>query len=795
MAEQQLTLLPPAYCEYASGPCDQDFGTAMRSEVLFLFASHPMTISATIRSARDVLADRDSSRSWKTWEDLPIPGRIVFCEVCKAARFTTTVVIDVTTLNFNMLFEVGFCVGLGVPIIPVRDASYNVDAKAFEALAALDTLGHTRFTNARELASAIGSALPTASPPRPPTRDYPESPLYVVKAPVSTDGQLSLMSILKKSRLRFRAYDPDETPRLSLNKAHREVSGSVGVVAHLMSTNRVGAVSHNALCALIGGIALAEGKSLLLLQEEAIEQPIDYRDIVRPYDSAANIQKLVEPFIDSVVSNMQGSGKTRSTTASGLLERVDFGDVAAENEIAGLQDYFVRTGQFAQALQGHARLVVGRKGTGKTAIFYGVRDAVPRGYSTLVLDLKPEGHQFTKLRESVLEKMTLGVREHTLTGFWRYMLLCEIAHKVLETEYAFAQRDPTRRALYEAVSEAYLDHRLGSADDLSQRMLRQVERLINRFDDLGGRDPREHLTELIYGRDVAALESAVAKYLAERDAVWILVDNLDKGWSHSTVSEVDILVLRSLLAASRKLQQELEELDVELKSLIFVRTDIYDHLLRQTPDKGKDTPISLDWDDPDVFRAIVGRRIEATSQLSGSFDEVWRALFVSHVQAEDSFSYLVDRTLMRPRDLLSFVQRCVEVAVNRGHGIVGAEDIYKAEESYSEDMLLATMFEMEDTHPELADVLYAFEDATPTIEQEDLLERLANTGLAAESISDVVEVLVWFGFLGVRSKDDGREQYSYDVRYNVRRLLGRVDRGSARFVVHPAFRAALGIAP
>ncbi len=49
---------------------------------------------------------------------------------------------------------------------------------------------------------------------------------------------------------------------------------------------------------------------------------------------------------------------------AGLLNQIDLGDTAAENEIAGLKDYFVPTGQFTKAMHGHARLVVGRKGAG-----------------------------------------------------------------------------------------------------------------------------------------------------------------------------------------------------------------------------------------------------------------------------------------------------------------------------------------------------------------------------------------------------------------------------------------------
>jgi hypothetical protein len=46
------------------------------------------------------------------------------------------------------------------------------------------------------------------------------------------------------------------------------------------------------------------------------------------------------------------------------LHKIDLGDVAAENEITGLRSYFVQTGPAVQARRGHARLVVGRKGSG-----------------------------------------------------------------------------------------------------------------------------------------------------------------------------------------------------------------------------------------------------------------------------------------------------------------------------------------------------------------------------------------------------------------------------------------------
>src|SRR3954463_7653726 len=118
------------------------------------------------------------------------------------------------------------------------------DKRAFEALGLLDTLRYQDFVNAEQLADRLAPAVRTPMP-SPPRKTYTESPLYVLKGPIDTEGAIRLMSALKKSPLSFRAYDPIETPRLSLSAAWKQVSGSFGVVSHLLSPHREAAAAHN----------------------------------------------------------------------------------------------------------------------------------------------------------------------------------------------------------------------------------------------------------------------------------------------------------------------------------------------------------------------------------------------------------------------------------------------------------------------------------------------------------------------------------------------------------------------
>jgi hypothetical protein len=707
IAQLPLISQPPVFCEYASGQCDQVFDNAPKSDGLFLYANEPTIISDTIEGAARQLRIASVDRRWLTWKDLGTTGQIIFCAICKALRFTKVAVADVTTLNFNLMFEIGYATGLGVPVLPIRDKSYIKDSKIFNELGLIDTFGYLDFENSGELVQKILERAGAVHAPIqfPPTDT--ERPLYVMKSPVQSEGMIKLMSAVKKSGLRFRSFDPRETSRLPLHEAFKQTCSSLGIIVHLMSPQRNGAAPHNARCAFVAGLGLAAGKHVLMLQESEVTQPIDYRDVVKCYSSPNSIPDLLIPFIRSVVEMYQTSRFVPTSLPLTPLEKVDLGDLAAENEIVALRSYFVPTGQYNEVKRGHARLVIGRKGSGKTAIFYGVREAYWQQRSHLLLDLKPEGHQLVKLRETVLTELPPGVQLHVLTAFWNYLLLIEVAHKIVHTEQQVAYRDLRLRPTYDEVKRAYSAHSAHDAEqgDFSERLLALVEDIVQRKKLVAFSNDNGKVTELIYRRDIRQLDDAIGRYITEskKEGIWLLFDNLDKGWPILDVKPEDIAIVTSLLDATRKLQRQFDNRRVELHAVVFLRNDIYDHLIRHPAERGKDNPAILDWNDPEATKAMVQRRIALSTGLEEPFDELWRLFFTSHVRGEESFSYILARTLMRPRELLRFLRDCINVAVNRRHEQVKEEDILFAEKSYSDDALVDLYHELKDVRPEFGD--------------------------------------------------------------------------------------------
>jgi hypothetical protein len=695
------------------------------------------------------------------------------------------------------LFEIGFAIGLGIPVLPIRDTSFLKDAKVFNELGLIDTLGYFDFQNSAELAKGILSrGRPAQVIPQLQPVDM-ERPLYVMKSPVQSEGMVRLMSAVKKSGLRFRSFDPRESSRLSLHEAFKQVSSSLGIIVHLMSPERADASAHNARCAFVGGLALSSGKHVLMLQETVVTQPIDYRDIVRCYDSPKAIPELLIPFIKSVVEMLQETRFVPTSMPLTPLERVDLGDLAAENEILALQSYFVPTGQYNQVKRGHARLVVGRKGAGKTAIFYGVRAAHTQERSHLVLDLKPEGHQLVKLREAILNQMSPGVQQHVLTAFWNYLLLMEIAHKIIHTEQQAAYRDINIRMFYEDVKRAYGAHTTTDTEqgDFSERLLALVDDIVERKESISDVSQSGEVTQLIYRSDIRQLNNAISGYMtaSRKDDIWLLFDNIDKGWPIFDVRREDVAIITSLLEATRKLQRQFENRSLELRAVVFLRNDIYQHLILDPADRGKENPAILDWNDPETLKEMLRRRIALSTGLEASFDELWRVFFASHVQGEESFSYLLERTLMRPREVLRFARDCVNVAVNRRHEQVTEDDILQAERSYSDDALVDLSLELKDVRPDFANAPYAFIGAQTHLSPSDLGIALLKTGITADQIEKVRELLLWFGFLGIYAYPE-EERYSYQFEHNLQKMKSGIEQFT--YCIHPAFRQSLGcIAP
>lgn len=735
----------------------------------------------------------------RPWRMNSIAGSFLSDRVLEEVEAAEILIADVSRLNFNVTFEVGYAIGQGKQIFLIRDRSLKESGPSIREVGIFDTLGYVEYENSEEIVSAL-SSIPEGKNLLAPVAPNRKAPVFVLDTKHKTDWSIRIFSRLKKARLFFRSFDPAESPRISAHYAITEVCQSFGVLVPFVSRVREGADVHNLRAAFVAGLAKGLGKVCTLMQEGDAPIPLDYRDFVKVTRHPQDVDDAITEFAAEVAEALQERTDSALPASPIKLSSVDLGASSAENEMRELSRYYLKTDAFQKADRGEAHLVVGRKGAGKTAVFLQIRDRIRKDRRNVVLDLKPDGYKLTKFRQSVLSFLAKGTYEHTITAFWEYVLLLEVAHKILQDDRDRHVTDHTIFDSYRSLLRIYSSGMHEAEGDFSERLSKLIQRISadyqEKFGTLAGMElSTPQITALLHKHDIRELEEGITSHLRQkRGELWLLFDNVDKGWPTDGLKAEDLLIIRALIEATRKLERDFARKQIEVRSVVFLRNDVYELLVRNTSDRGKEANVLLDWTDPELLRELVRLRIlsNAIPIASGNdFESVWRKLCVSHVHGEESSQFLIDRSLMRPRFLLNLVTQCKGFAINLGHSRIEEDDILKGVEAYSADLLTDIGYEIRDILGGSDEVLTAFLGSNSTISASQLSDVLAAGNVAEAARANLVDLLLWYGYLGVRIR--GETKYIYDVNYNIRILKAAAvqQKENLEYTINPAFWKAL----
>jgi hypothetical protein len=231
----------------------------------------------------------------------------------------------------------------------------------------------------------------------------------------------------------------------------------------------------------------------------------------------------------------------------------------------------------------------------------------------------------------------------------------------------------------------------------------------------------------------------------------------------------------------------------DLIFVVFLRNDVFELMVAETPDKGKAAIVRIDWTDRIKLKQVIDLRLRASIVDGGkpSFNEIWGRYFTPTVNGRDTFEYFVDHCLMRPRFLIAIVENAIANAINRGHEQVEQDDCEDAVRQHSYAILNDFGYEIRDVTGVTETVLYSLVGTTDVITKGEVLERFAKGGVTADP-EKLFTYLLWYGVLGVvNAKNEVR--YIYDVEYNMNRLEAEVktQKDEPLFVVNPALHVAL----
>jgi hypothetical protein len=773
------------------------------------YPSKPAEVGECIEAAVGLtMADENS---FGTWRSLEIGGQFIPEKVHHGVSSSSVFAADITYLNLNVAYEIGLAVGKGTPLVLTTNKSLTGNQAQSKILGLFDTLGQDSYANAEELADIFRKATSR----KPLMLEYAlnaSMPVYTIVPKSKDEFLLRTISKLKRLKLSFRVFDAGEQTRLTVGEAIQKVSESYGVLLTLLRNKHPESLFHNLRTMFTAGLAVGLEKPIALLTSGIDEVPMDVAALVHECKFPEQIDDVIQTLATDIADALQQIVYTQGR-AKTQLEKLDLGASSAENELSKLDAYYLSTESFQKTLRGEARLVVGRKGSGKSAVFFQVKKKLSEIKQKLVIDLKPDGFQLIGLKDTFAPILADGSLEHLVTAFWEYVLYCEVAAQFLKEMPAVAKRDPEIGQVYSELADFFDKHSLSAEGDFSERVvaaLKEISAQVTELSTAASSTVEKKLsltspqvTQLIHRGPLKSLIELVQRCLKYKQEVWILFDNIDKGWPAHGLSATDILVVRTLQDAARKVSRTLEQRGRSCFTVIFLRNDIFELLVSETPDRGKEARALLDWNDREALKEVVRRRL-AYSGLpqDRSLDELWQRIATPYIKGRPSFEYLLDRCLMRPRFLLDLIGHCKSFAVNVGHQKIEMEDIEKGLKVFSADLVMDISFEIADvlgaSYENSDSLLMRLVGCDQILRDDEILDTLLGKGHKEADKQQIMKILLWHGVIGICSANGEEGSYIYDFHYNLSLMTANINKAGSSsgvmFRINDAFTEGLQLA-
>lgn len=462
------------------------------------------------------------------------------------------------------------------------------------------------------------------------------------------------------------------------------------------------------------------------------------------------------------------------------IREVDFGRLDAESD-KQLPNYFVDTGVIERISQGERQFVIGRKGSGKTALFQHPQKVI--GGSHIV---QLEFSDYAWETHKAVKELGLPL-ENAYTASWVFTFLVSACRKwMTSVDPNVAKR---ARAVY---LQIYGAEEGGLKDILFDRFrrLRKIEGpAVGGFAKVGAVEIADipegaHLAHAANAWNRKLLE--LADELFKTKPITIFVDRLDDGWDASPEIKA---MLSGAIKATRTLNLRYAAKRPPAV-VLFLRSDIYSYLDFNDKNKiGADIE-HVNWDQAtliDIANARIAQSVPVKKK------DAWAAVFSDKQMRQRAYipNYIIKRTMLRPRDMIAFCIYCKEAAVKNGHSVVEPSDVYEAEIAYSRHVYEELRDEMHKQVPEYEDLFRALNRiGYSRFTFADWERSVKDVGLDCANSKNFLLTLFEYAVVGVPRVGGKGGGSKYEFVYENRFLEPNfVD----DLVVHPALRKHLNL--
>lgn len=496
-----------------------------------------------------------------------------------------------------------------------------------------------------------------------------------------------------------------------------------------------------------------------------------------------------------------------------LSDIESFGAIDADNDTI-LFDCFEDHEAFRQLLEFKKFLIIGRKGSGKTAIFKKI-------LMTKQVDFFSFGHTFSDYPWHYHDKQArVGIPDFDkYTHSWKYLILMTLSKIILNQDQSLPCDAKGMENIIRI--EKFVIDTYGTRDpDITQiftpsKTLKvkpslEIDFKLIKADISPESVPMEYLPTIVQEVNSNLLEYALSS-LNPENRYFICFDQLDLGFDPNNPEYNNRLI--GLLLACRDINVKAKESGKRLFVTIFLRNDIYDNLHFEDKNKITENYVSMiEWDTPRTEKTLKGLMEKRFKKLLADAETPnvgWDNIFDETTEMpghQTKYQHIIDRTYLRPRDIIKFCNEILSQYRYRlknggtdedvnNHKFINA-DVNKAKAGYSDYFLNELDDEIHKHIEKYRDYLEIFKAlGVLQFSKEEYLETFEAKKTLLDEMVDPVNILKDLfdfsvvGFYRAGGMGYGGSEYIY--KYKDPKTL--FDETSDKFRLHPALTEVLGL--
>jgi len=782
------------------------------------FFAYPSSIPSHVEIIEEAIEKINNNKVVEVigWKEVPTTGKFIIIEICKEIDSCSVFLCDLTALNNNVLFELGYAIARKKRIFGFLDTNIEKAKSDFDKFNLIATIGYSPYSNTRDIINALYREEPyndlqntvysQAVEPVIKKQSHIFQSLFYLKSIIATEASLRLTRRIENSKIRHVTDDPQEVRIQPLSWYVEELINSFCVIAHLLSKEHKGYEQHNAKISFISGLAFGLGKSLLMLAHEPFDSPIDYKELLKTHDAASKCYEIVDQWLNEEEKKYVDKKKDEESfgpkiKAQSLLAQISIGNYIAEQEQEEISNYFVETSAYKEALGSTNCIFIGRKGSGKSAILYKLQDELLSDKRNHVCIITPVGYELEGLVSMMNQSIPIAEKGFLTESVWKFLVYTELTRSI----YEILSGKPGYYDLSEP--ENNLINLVNQNDclikpDFSIRLEYVVNRVKNIGSNMIAAKQRIKISELLHEEIIWKLRNILGIVLHDKNRVFILIDNLDKNWKQGTDLQILSYFLLGLLSVSRRICNDFKKNDsrrekVKLSVIIFLRDDIFSYIMKFARERDKISYTRINWDDPLLLLRIIEERFISNESFAGSGD-IWKTYFCPTVGGIETKDFIIQNIIPRPRDIIYVVRTALANAVNHKHKVIEEEDIVDAQNKYSQYALDSLLVENGISLENFENFIYEFIGMPEIVNENEIHSVMKKCLIPLEKEKIILDLLCDRAFIGREVNSEVfKFQYNNDdsKKYEVmsRKTAESKPDKLKRFKINKAFHSYLEI--